>query len=62
MPDTFEGNLQINVTVKGQLIPIENATVTIYSTSNPDQIVEQTTTNSSGQTSSIPLSAPNPYL
>ena len=29
MPDTFEGNLQINVTVKGQLIPIENATVTI---------------------------------
>lgn len=60
MPDTFEGNLQINVTVKGQLIPIENATVTIYSTSNPDQIVEQTTTNSSGQTSFIPLSAPNP--
>lgn len=60
MPDTFEGNLQINVTVEGQLIPIEDATVTIYSTSNPEEIIEQTTTNSSGQTSSIPLSAPNP--
>ena len=60
MPDIFEGNLQINVTVEGGLLPIENANVTIYDTGNPDQVVEQTRTNSSGQTGFIPLSAPNP--
>ena len=60
MPDSFQGNLQINVTIEGQLIPVENATVTIYDTGNPDQIVEQTTTNSSGQTDFISLPAPNP--
>ena len=60
MADTFQGTLQVNVTTMGQLIPIENATVTIYNTGNPDQIVEQTTTNSSGQTPFFSLSAPNP--
>ena len=60
MPDTFQGNLQINVTIEGQLIPVENATVTIYDTGNPDQIIEQTTTDSSGQTGFISLPAPNP--
>ena len=60
MPDSFQGNLQINVTIEGQLIPVENATVTIYDTGNPDRIVEQTTTNSSGQTEFISLPAPNP--
>lgn len=60
MPDSFEGNLQINVTIEGQLIPIENATVTIYDTGDPNRIIEQTTTNSSGQTELIPLPAPNP--
>lgn len=60
MPDSFEGNLQINVTVEGQLLPVENASVTIYDTGNPELIVEQTTTNSSGQTDFFPLPAPNP--
>ena len=60
MPDSFEGNLQINVTIEGQLVPIEGARVTIFDTGNPDQILEQTTTNSSGQTEFIPLPAPNP--
>ena len=60
MPDTFQGNLQINVTVEGGLIPIENANITIYDTGNPDRVVEQTITNSSGQTEFISLSAPNP--
>lgn len=60
MPDSFQGNLQINVTIEGKLIPVENATVTIYDTGNPDQIVERTTTNSSGQTDFISLPAPNP--
>ena len=60
MPDSFFGNLQVNVTIEGQLIPVENATVTIYDTGEPNRIIEQTTTNSSGQTDFIPLPAPNP--
>ena len=60
MPDSYEGTLQINVTIEGQLIPVENATVTIYDTGNPEQIIEQTVTNSSGQTGTISLPAPNP--
>ena len=60
MPDSFQGNLQINVTVEGGLIPVEDATITIYDTGEPDRIIEQTTTNSSGQTDFIPLPAPNP--
>ena len=60
MPDSFQGNLQVNVTIEGQLIPVENATVTIYDTGEPNTIIEQTTTNSSGQTEFISLPAPNP--
>lgn len=60
MPDNYEGNLQINVTIEGQLIPIENATVTIYDTGEPERIIEQTATDSSGQTAFLPLPAPNP--
>ena len=60
MPDTFQGNLQVNVTMEGRLVPVENATVTIYDTGNPNQIIEQTTTDSSGQTEFISLPAPNP--
>lgn len=61
MPDTYLGNLQISVTVEGgQLLPIENATVTISDTGNPEDVVEQTTTDSSGQTPNLSLTAPNP--
>lgn len=60
MPDAFQGNLQVNVTIEGQLIPVENATVTIFDTGEPNNIIEQTTTNSSGQTDFISLPAPNP--
>ena len=60
MPNSYEGTLQINVTVENRLIPIENALVTIYDTGNPDEIIEQITTDSSGQTPFIPLPAPNP--
>ena len=60
MSNTFQGNLQVNVTIENQLIPVENATVTIYDTGEPDRIIEQATTNSSGQTEFIPLPAPNP--
>lgn len=60
MPANFEGNLQINVTRENRLIPVENATVTIYDTGEPERILEQTTTNSSGQTAPLSLPAPNP--
>lgn len=60
MPNSYEGKLQVNVTIENQLLPIENATVTIYDTGNPEQIIEQTTTNSSGQTDFFSLPAPNP--
>ena len=60
MPNLYEGNLQVNVTVQGQQLPIENATVTITDTGNPDQIIEQFTTDSSGQTPPFSLAAPNP--
>lgn len=60
MPNTYEGNLQINVTVEGQQLPVENATVTITDTGNPDRIIQQFNTDSSGQTPLFPLAAPNP--
>ena len=60
MENTFLGGLQVDVTREGGLIPVENARVTIFDTGNPDRIIEQTTTNSSGQTDFIPLPAPNP--
>ena len=60
MPNSYEGNLQVNVTVKGRQLPIENALITITDTGNPDRIIEQLTTDTSGQTSKILLPAPNP--
>lgn len=60
MPNIYEGNLQVNVTIEGQQLPIENATVTITDTGVPDRIVEQTRTDISGQTVLFPLPAPNP--
>jgi peptidoglycan hydrolase-like protein with peptidoglycan-binding domain len=60
MADSYEGGLQVNVTEEDLLIPVEGATVTISSTGNPDVVVDQLTTDSSGQTSFFPLSAPNP--
>lgn len=60
MPNSYEGSLQVNVTAKGRQIPIENALITITDTGNPDRIIEQLTTNISGQTPRIMLPAPNP--
>ena len=60
MPDSFEGNLQVNVTEEGYLRPIENATVTIADTGNPEVIVDELRTDSSGQTPRFPLAAPDP--
>ena len=60
MPNSYEGNLQVNVAVKGRQLPVENALITITDTGNPDRIIEPLTTDTSGQTSKILLPAPNP--
>ena len=52
------GQLQINVTASVGLIPIQNASITISFTGEPDSTVETLTTNSSGQTDTIDLKTP----
>ena len=52
------GQLQINVTANVGLIPIQNASITISFTGEPDSTVETLTTNSSGQTDPIDLKTP----
>lgn len=52
------GNLQIVVQSSARNFPIENATVRISYTGNPDQIIEEVTTDSSGQTPIVELPAP----
>lgn len=53
-----KGSLQINVTNIQTNFPIKNATITITSKKEPDNTIEQLTTNSSGQTQEIELAAP----
>ena len=55
----YTGNLMINVTSSLGLIPINNATVKISLTSAPDTVIRTLTTNNSGQTDNVALSAPN---
>ena len=52
------GTLQISVVSSLGLIPVENATVTITYTGDPGIPLETLTTDSSGQTSTVTLSAP----
>ena len=44
----YSGNLTINVTSSQGLIPIQNATITISYTREPDAVVTTVTTNESG--------------
>lgn len=55
MPDT--GKLQINVT-SSLNIPIENATINLTYSGEPDNIIEVLKTNNSGQTDNVELDAP----
>ena len=55
----YSGNLTINVTSSTGLIPVNNATVTISLTGEPESVVETLTTDSSGQTPTISLPAPD---
>lgn len=52
------GRLQINVTANVGLIPIENASITISFTGEPDSTLETLTTDSSGQTDTVDLKTP----
>ena len=52
------GLLQVNVVSIINNFPIENATVRITNSTSPDNVVEQITTNSSGQTEQVSLDAP----
>lgn len=53
-----QGRLQINVTANIGLIPIQNANITISYTGDPNNTLETLTTDSSGQTDTVTLSAP----
>ena len=53
------GRLKVRVTTTG-FLPVENAAVKITSPSNPDNVIEQLTTNASGVTEEIDLPAPSP--
>lgn len=55
----YSGNLTINVTSSQGLIPIQNATITISYTREPDAVVTTLTTNESGQTEMVVLPAPS---
>jgi len=55
---TAAGRLQINVTSSAGFFPIQNAVITISDSANPENILEQLTTDESGQTSPIELPAP----
>lgn len=56
--NTAVGRLQINVTANVGLIPIENASITISFTGEPDSTIETLSTDSSGQTQAVNLKTP----
>ena len=56
--DTAVGKLQINVTANVGLIPIDNASITISFTGEPNSTVETLRTDSSGQTDTVDLKTP----
>lgn len=58
--NTSRGGLVFNITSTQALIPIENATINIYSSSDPTRQIEQLTTNGLGETERIELPAPPP--
>lgn len=52
------GQLQVQVTTATGFVPIENATVSITSSSDPENVIEQLTTDVSGDTETIELPTP----
>lgn len=56
--NTSKGGLVFDITSTQALIPIENATINIYSSSDPTRQIEQIKTNDLGETERIELPAP----
>lgn len=53
-----QGYLQVDVVSDANSFPIQDADIVIARTEEPDEIIEETRTNSSGQTENLPLNAP----
>lgn len=53
-----KGYLQINAASVVNSIPIQNAKISIASTGNPDQTIEEVTTDRNGQSENLTLAAP----
>lgn len=53
-----QGQLQINVVSAVNHFPVDRATVSIADSSEPDQVIEEINTNTSGQTPEVELTAP----
>ena len=52
------GRLQLAVTGRNDYTPIENAVIQVTDTGNPDNVIEELTTDNSGETPTIELPAP----
>ena len=53
-----QGYLQVDVVSDANSFPVQDADIVIARTEEPDEITEETRTNSSGQTENLPLNAP----
>ena len=53
-----QGYLQVDVVSDANSFPVQDADIVIARTEEPDEIIEETRTNSSGQTENLPLDAP----
>ena len=53
-----QGYLQVDVVSAANSFPVQDADIVIARTEEPDEIIEETRTNSSGQTENLPLNAP----
>ena len=61
MPETNlidKGQLRISAVSEQGNVPIDNATIEISFTGEPDQILEQITTDNSGNSDTVELGAP----
>lgn len=55
----FRGTLQVNVTSSVGFVPVKDAVVTISNSDEPETVLEQLSTDESGQTQVLELSAPD---
>lgn len=53
-----QGYLQVDVVSDANSFPVQDADIVVARTEEPDEIIEETRTNSSGQTKNLPLDAP----